>query len=285
MVAANVLTVIPYERRYRAQTLDLMSHSYQRHTHLDWYDPDEWIDAVSGVIRLAWRGAHLVGMMAASLPISGQSWLRMVAVADGSPENEVLERLWHPTAAALREAGAESCWVLLLEPWFEYYMPVLHMTEAERLITLRRDRETAPQVSAPDVTVSPATMDDVAAMTAVDHAAFMPPFQMTAQDMRRAYRFAALSTVARVNGTVAGYQLSTRHGDQGHLARLAVDPAVQGNGVGALLVADMAAAFLRRHVELVTVNTQKTNERSLRVYTACGFERSGYDIPIYRATL
>jgi [ribosomal protein S18]-alanine N-acetyltransferase len=285
VVAANVLTVIPYERRYRAQSLDLISYSFQRHSHLDWYEPDEWLDAVGGVTYLAWRGAHLVGMLSATAPSHGMSWIRLIAVADGLPEGDVLECLWRPTADALRAAGAASCWLLLLEPWLEYFTPVFGMTEAERLITLRREGDSVPDIGAPDVTVSLAALDDVPAMVAVDHAAFQPPYQMVPADMRRAYRFSALSSVARVDGTVVGYQLSTRHGDQGHLARLAVDPAMQGRRVGALLIADMAAAFARRGVELVTVNTQMTNERSLRVYAATGFRRSGYDIPIYRANL
>jgi ribosomal protein S18 acetylase RimI-like enzyme len=285
MVTTNTLTVTAYDRRDRSDVLDLFGYSYQRHAHLDWYEPDEWIDAVGGVIRLAWRGSHLVGMIAASLPMDGMAWIRLVAVADGAPETQVLEQLWRSTAAGLRDAGAQSCWVLMLEPWFEYYVPVFGMSEALRLVTLRREGGDLPNVNAPDVTVSPATLDDVAAMTAIDHAAFAPPFQMTAQDMRRAYRFATQSMVARVDGKIAGYQVSTRHGDQGHLARLAVDPAVRGKKTGASLVREMISSFLRRGVDLITVNTQMTNERSLRVYEACGFTRSGYDLPIYRVIL
>jgi ribosomal-protein-alanine N-acetyltransferase len=285
MVSTSALTVTAYDRRDRSDVLDLFGYSYQRHAHLDWYEPDEWLDGVGGVIRLAWRGSHLVGMMAASHPMQGMAWIRLVAVADGAPETEVLEQLWRSTAAGLRDAGAVSCWVLVLEPWFEYYVPVFGMSEAVRLVTLRREGSALQTVDAPDVTVSPATLDDIAAMTAIDHAAFAPPFQMTAQDMRRAYRFAAQSMVARVDGVIAGYQVSTRHGDQGHLARLAVDPAVRGKKIGARLVCEMASAFLRRGVDLITVNTQMTNERSLHVYTACGFTRSGYDLPIYSTRL
>lgn len=285
MVTANTLTITAYDRRDRADVLDLFSYSFQRHAHLDWYAPDEWLDAVGGVIRLAWRGSHLVGMMAASLPMDGMAWIRLVAVADGAPETEVLSLLWQSTAAGLRDVGAQACWVLMLEPWFEYYAPVFGMSEAVRLVTLRREGDSLPEVDSPDVTVSPAALDDVAAMTAVDHAAFAPPFQMTAQDMRRAYRFAAQSMVARVDGVVAGYQVSTRHGDQGHLARLAVDPAVRGKKIGARLVREMIASFARRGVDLITVNTQMTNVRSLRVYEACGFARNGYDLPVYSVRL
>ena len=286
VVASNsILTVTPYERRYRPDLLALLEYSYQRHTHLDWYEPDEWVDNVAGLTRLAFRGTHLVGLMAATLPVFGASWIRMVALADGTTETEVLEQLWASTAAALRQAGTRECWVLMLEPWFEYYMPLLDMTEAERLVTLRREGDPLPERPPSRIAVEFARLEDVDAMTAVDQAAFATPFQMTTQDMRRAYRFAALSSVARVDGRIVGYQLSTRHGDQGHLARLAVSPSMQGQGIGAALVCDMTAALLRRRVELVTVNTQISNTRSLSLYTACGFTRSGFDLPIYRALL
>lgn len=285
MVSTSALTVTAYDRRDRADVIDLLSYSYQRHIHLDWYEPDEWLDAVGGVIRLAWRGAHLVGLLAASHPMHGVAWIRLAAVADGAPEAEVLALLWQAVAAGLRDAGTQSCWILMLEPWFDHYMPVFDMRESVRLVTLRREGDVLPVIDLPDVTVSPATLDDVAAMTAIDQAAFGPPFQMPAHDMRRAYRFAAQSMVARLDGRIAGYQVSTRHGDQGHLARLAVDPAVQGQRIGARLVCEMAAAFLRRGIDLVTVNTQITNERSLHLYERCGFIRGGYDLPIYSVRL
>ncbi len=146
VVASNsILTVTPYERRYRPDLLALLEYSYQRHTHLDWYEPDEWVDNVAGLTRLAFRGTHLVGLMAATLPVFGASWIRMVALADGTTETEVLEQLWASTAAALRQAGTRECWVLMLEPWFEYYMPLLDMTEAERLVTLRREGDPLPE--------------------------------------------------------------------------------------------------------------------------------------------
>lgn len=283
---ASALTVVPYERRYRSATVDLIDYSFQRHTHLDWYEPDEWLDNVASVVQLAFRGTHLVGMLATTMPMGGTAWLRLVAIADGAPEAQVLERLWLPTADALRAAGAESVWALILEPWLEYFTPLFGMQEAERLVTLRREGDALPVLpDQPEIVIEQATMDDVGAMAAVDQAAFSPPYQMTAQEMRRAYRFAAMSTVARLDGRLIGYQLSTKHGEQGHLARLAVEPSLQGRGIGALLVRDLTAAFLRRHVEHITVNTQMTNARSLQLYASCGFERAGFDLPIYKATL
>ncbi|MBK9126035.1 MAG: GNAT family N-acetyltransferase [Chloroflexi bacterium] len=278
------LTVVPYERRYRAEVLDLISYSYQRHVHLDWYDADEWLDHIGGIVQLAWRGTHLVGMLGASYPTDGMAWLRLAALADGVHEQEVMDRLWVPLVDAMVVAGVRQCWVLALEPWLDYALAPLGLRQVEMLVTLRREGAALPPVDSHGVTLHTATIDDVEEMTAIDQAAFAPPYPMSAHDMRRAYRTSAISTVARLDGRMVGFQISTRHGDQGHLARLAVLPELQGHGIGVLLTRECVAAFLRRQVDAVSVNTQASNTRSLKTYQALGFARTGYDLPIYAAT-
>lgn len=278
------LTVVPYERRYRTEVLDLIGYSYQRHMHLDWYEADEWFDSVGGIVQLAWRGKQLVGMLGASYPSDGMAWLRLAALADGVSEQEVMGRLWTPLAHAMIAAGVRTCWVLAFEPWIDYAVTPLGLRQVETLVTLRREGDALPYIAAHGVTLHTATINDVDGMAAVDQAAFAPPYPMSAHDMRRAVRTSAISTVARLNGRIVGFQISTRHGDQGHLARLAVLPEVQGRDIGALLTRECIAAFLRRQVESVSVNTQASNERSLKTYQALGFERTGYDVPIYTAT-
>lgn len=288
MVAARTtLTVIPYERRYRAQVLDLIEYSYQRHMHLDWYEPDLWLDLAEETTHLAFKGTQLMGMMAASAPIQGSSWLRMIALSASADEAETLQQLWRVTAATLRAAGTSTVWVLLVEPWLGQHMPLLEMTQTELLVTLRREGATMPVYPrAQHVNIEPATLLDLPAMIEIDHAAFMPPYPMTPQEMRRAHRFAEQSRVARAeNGEILGYQISNRHTEQGHLARLAVSPHAQQHGIGSALVQDMLYHFHRRGINYVSVNTQLSNTRSLHLYTACGFSRSGYDIPIYQALL
>lgn len=277
------LTIVPYERRYRADVLDLMNYSYQRHAHFDWYDPDEWLDQVGGIVQLAWRGTHLIGMLGASHPVGGISWLRLAALADGVHEHEVMGQLWEPLVDAMTAAGVRQCWVLALEPWLDYALAPFGLRQVETLVTLRREGGALPPADPHGVTLHTATIDDVPEMTAIDQAAFAPPYPMSAHDMRRAYRMSAISTVARLGGRVVGFQISTRHGDQGHLARLAVLPELQGRGIGALLVRECIAAFMRRQVTVVSVNTQASNTRSLKTYHAFGFERTGYDLPIYAA--
>ncbi len=82
---------------------------------------------------------------------------------------------------------------------------------------------------------------------------------------------------------IVGYQLSTLYFDGAHLARLAISPVAQGKGVARALLSDVLTRFDRRGVRTMTVNTQSSNLRSQRLYTGYGFERNGYDLPVWIA--
>jgi len=282
MVTTAALTVMPYERRYRSQVLELIQYTYLRHTHFDWYEAEEWLDSMGGLTRLAWRNGHLAGVMGANSPFNATSWVRVLCIAEGISEAEVVTALWNSMRAGLRGAGALGCWLLALEPWIESHTARMGMSHTETLVSMRRGSSTPLQPApATPISLEPAAIQDVAAMAVIDQAAFIPPYQMNYPDIRRAYRNGTTSTIARLDDQIVGYQISTRHGATGHLARLAVMPGHQGRQIGAALVREVVAAFLRRQVEVVTVNTQASNLRSQHLYQAYGFERSGYDTPMF----
>jgi ribosomal protein S18 acetylase RimI-like enzyme len=68
-----------------------------------------------------------------------------------------------------------------------------------------------------------------------------------------------------------------------HLARLAVDPRAQGMGVGAALLNGALRHFARRGLNVMTVNTQHSNDRSQRLYLRAGFRHNGYNMPVWMA--
>jgi ribosomal protein S18 acetylase RimI-like enzyme len=71
----------------------------------------------------------------------------------------------------------------------------------------------------------------------------------------------------------------------GHLARLAVRPEYQGNGIGEALVRDMLSQFYRRGAQTVSVNTQKDNRASISLYQKAGFRLTGEEYPLYQISL
>lgn len=286
MLSATTLTVLPYERRFRSQVIDLVSSTYRRHNQFDWYSFDEWLDSGVGITQLAWRNGHLAGVMSASQPLNATAWIRAICLSETAKEAEVIATLWQSMRLILRDKGVVSCWLAALEPWVEAHTAQMGMTRSEMLISMRRESGLAlPPAPEVNITLEVGSLDSIAALTAIDHAAFVPPFQLSHPDIRRAYRISTTCTVAKVGDETVGFQISSRHGKVGHLARLAVLPAYQGRGIGAALVREMIAAFLRRQVEVMTVNTQLSNTRSQVLYHAYGFERNRYDTPMFSVSL
>ena len=281
----NKINIQPYERRYRAAVNDLLFRSNRVHTHLDWHDAQTWIDLTDVPILLAWHGSRLVGVMAASQPMGGTCWLRIIAIADALPARPLLHRLWQDMCAVLKQMHIHTVGLLIISDWLSNYVAQLGFSYTEDIITLQRDGTYVPPAKSKPPIIRNASNDDLPRLVEVDHMAFVPPWQLSSNDLRQAKRIAATCTVATQDDTIIGYQLSTVFRKSGHLARLAVTPETQGKGIGSALLDQLIRQFSRRGVTTITVNTQSTNIKSQRVYAYYGFERNGYDLPVWMASI
>lgn len=285
MALTTAISVTPFERRYRARLDDLLAFSYHVHTHLDWHDAGEWLDAHTAPARLAWLDGRLVGLLVVSEPLHAAAWVRLAAVDDAAPARPALEAMWRDLLPELQAAGLGTVSILVARTWIEDYLAGLGFAFDENVVTLQRSGPPPEAAGVPGLTLRQALPADLARMAAVDHAAFSPPWQLSLADLRQAQRIASSSTVAVLDAAVVGYQISTLYRDGAHLARLAVDPAAQGQGIGAALVTDVIGRFARRGVALMTVNTQASNQRSQRLYRRLGFHHNGYDLPVWTASI
>ena len=280
------LIVMPYERRHQQAVLELLFYSRRSHTHLDWHKPAAWIEAFPSGVWLAWNQTHLVGVLAVAPVLSGASWLRIAAIDNAVEPADVLLPLWEAAVPSLQAEGAVQVYLLLLHLWLEDLLPLMMLQAREDVVTLYRNSLVVPP--APDIpflSVRDAYPEDTALLMQIDHAAFIPPWQMPLDDMRQAIRQAASATILFSQGEAVGYQISTRHQTSGHLARIAIHPSVQGQGLGAALLDETLRRFLRRGVRAITVNTQASNVQSQRLYERYEFRRNGFDLHVYGADL
>jgi ribosomal protein S18 acetylase RimI-like enzyme len=282
----NSLTTAPYERKYRQDVLSLLFYSRRTHSHLDWYHPGDWLDNGRFLMQMAQGDDEIAGFMGVSLPLNGTSWVRLLAIRQGYDPGALLRMLWSALQHRLHDPGGHLLSVLVVNRWLTAHLPVLGMHYLEDVVTLYRRGTDLPAMPRTPVTIHPAYLEDLDAITRVDHQAFDPPWQMTGYDLRQAQRQAASCTLAKnVDGDVIGYQLSTQHRTTAHLARLAVSPQMQGQRVGAALLHHLIRALNKRGVRSMTVNTQDSNIRSQKLYQRYGFERNGFDLPIWQMTL
>ena len=281
----SALTITPYQRRHLQQIRDLLFHSSYVHSHLDWLDSDQWLETGDTITHLAWQRGRLVGMIALSSPLNGSTWIRLAAVTDHVDPESVLCLLWADLVPRLRQLDVHTVGLLIVNDWVGRYAPALGFQYGEEIITLARAGYDMPNPLPNRPKIRVAEMRDLSQLATLDQAAFGPPWQMSLYDLRQAYRIASSCTDATKDDLILGFQISTFFFDGAHLARLAVHPSIQGQGIGGALLGDLLERYTRRGIHLMTVNTQESNHQSRRLYQRFGFEPNGYNLPYWFAEL
>ena len=279
------VNVIPYARRYRRELMNLLQTDEYLHIHLDWSSVDEWLSDSDTPIFLAFQDRILVGAMAGSPALDGSAWLRLIALSHRVDTDSLLAALWPVLKADLVTKGINEVAVLALRPWIVPHIGQLGFTFRDSIVTLRRESKDVPPPLRSDVKVRNADWREAPTVAGVDHAAFSSIWQLSSSSLQQAARSSSSFTVAELDNHIVGYQISTLYRDGAHLARLATLPAVQGTGIGGVLLTELIQYFIRRGVYSVSVNTQQTNTKSLRLYQRFGFDFTGLNMDVWSSSL
>lgn len=283
MFGERKTTVRPANPSDRNTILTLIRFETHGHAHLDWKPVEDWLGTQPYL--LAERGRRALGALAAPPDPTDTAWLRLFVTVDDLPPAELWNLLWPRAAAALVEAGVHTAAALSLDGWIDPLVKSAGFQQTHSVVVLSRRRAPAPALRPTPAHIRLAQPADYDAVAATDFSAFTSPWQMSAAVISDAIRRADYLTVAEVQGAIVGYQLTTPTSQGAHLARLAVQPAWQGQGIGAALVADLIDHSARRNYRELTVNTQDNNAGSLAVYQRMGFVRSSVQYPVYLLAL
>jgi GNAT superfamily N-acetyltransferase len=262
----------------------LVAQARLRHMHLDWREAPAWLRDPSLVCRVARINGQISTLMGATLVPQGEAWLRFILLAE-LRDRHSLDALWDTLSADLCARGVQQVSALLLEPWIAGSLAVWGFTRADAVVTLRRTAGPIPPPPRPPLLIRPVEEADLPTIAALDAEAFPPLWQHDEATLRIAWEHAATFTVLEYKGHILGYQLSTHYANAGHLARLAIQPRVQGRGLGGLLVSEMLRFFEALQITTITVNTQEHNIRSRRLYSRLGFEETNHSVPIWTVAL
>jgi len=258
----------------------LLNAAAWKHQHLDWLSAMDLVGQQPFLLAL--EGETPVGCLACPPDLPDVAWLRLFAVAPGFSLTRAWERLWAGALALTRSRGAALAAAL---PVIDWLPPLLERSGFERrsaVVFLEwRGRTPPPGRPCPAVirSMRPA---DLRAIAAVDQYAFGPLWRLSERSLAAALAQAQVASVAVVDGRLVGYQISTASALGAHLARLAVGPEAQGEGVGRALVIDALHALVQRGFAKVTVNTQTDNAPSLQLYSGLGFLRTEQEYPVYQ---
>ena len=255
------------------------------HRHLDYRPPLDWFGKEPFLVLE--QNQSIVSTLACPPDPAPVAWMRLFAAASRPLAESSWIQLWEEARTNLRSMEKPRLAAAIpMQSWFERLVSASGFEQTHRIVMLSWENRSLPAaLPVEGLNIRPMTLDDLQAVQRVDAAAFPLIWQHSLAYLELAFRQAAVATVAEKDGDLVGYQISTGTPIGGHLARLAVEPDLQHLGIGRVLLHDLLTQFMRRGARTVTVNTQKNNSASLKLYRHMGFVLTPEEYPIYQIDL
>ena len=259
----------------------LLNHADRPAIHNWWWEEHLGQDA----FLLALAGKRLVGALLAWPDAGPVAWVRLAVLARSVDVGPWLDRCLPPLVAALRPLGARRLGWTDTGGWAGTALQTRGFQQRTRLATLTKTDRKLPSISIPGVRIRDGQPEDIEAVVRVDRAAFPPPWWLSVQTLERIREKSACFLVAEQAGRCVGYVEARMTKRSAHIGRLAVAPRFQQQGIGSLLLAEALALLWQQGTEQVTLNTQKHNRASQRLYLQAGFHPSGERINVWEREL
>lgn len=265
----------------RSRLANLIHFSQYIHQHLDWKSPVEWIG--QRPYLLMERKEVLLAALACPPDLPDITWVRLFSVSSSVAVAEAWRWLWQATRDELSSMGKFHVSALSLQSWLNELLEASEFIHTDNVIILLKDSTTpCPRPNPTHASIRAMMPEDLPAVVKIDHAAFGLDWKNSLEALELAFQQASFSRVTEWDDEIVGYQFSTSSTMGGHLARLAVEPHLQGKGIGYLLVHDVLEHFKKQGVMHVTVNTQQKNSASLALYAKAGFKITGESYRVYQ---
>ena len=251
------------------------------HRHLDWYSPLDWIGKYPFLV--AEQRGSIISALAAPPDPCCVAWIRLFAVVEQIPRFDVWERLLSDTIVRLHEMqGTKSIAAIAIQDWFGHLLQSSGFSNTQEVILLEWKPESLSTNDLIGTNIHPMDMSEIDQIMSVDAESFEPIWQNSRETMEKAYETAVYCTVIKDGSSIVGYQISSATPMGGHLARLAIRPEFQRQGLGRALVQDTQNYFYQQKAKQVTVNTQSDNPSSMALYEDAGFRKTGEAYPLFQ---
>jgi ribosomal-protein-alanine N-acetyltransferase len=274
--------VRPADLNDHQQLSNLIFFETHLHRHLDWRSPLEWLGA-----PFYWaleEGRHITAALACPIEVAGIAWVRLFVYSGRwSPEN-AWSMLWDTARGEIAKAGGAKVAAITMHHWFQDVLAANGFENRQQIVMLEWHGFASQHWmvrEAPGIQIRKMNVSDLQSVMQTDHASFDPLWHNSLDTIERAYAQALYATVAESTDGIIGYQMTTGHKQRAHLARLAVNPNMQGQGIGQMLVGDLYTKLTHSGIPRLSVNTQSDNASSLSLYKKMGFTRTGEEYPVY----
>lgn len=271
------------------QIKSLLTTAPWRHKHIDWSEPESWIGSPDFVMSQASSGAK--GCLAIVADPAPGAWMRLAALErQGFNQSQAFLQMATMVDAVcdrLQKSGVSIVGWMAPIAWPDEWPERLGFVESERVITFQKPTFRLPSLKPlAGLEIRPATLDDMAPLAAIEQRAFAPIWRHSARGLSIAMAHAFSFDVAWLDGKRVGFQHSAPGRRPAvHLARITVDPTVQGQGVGSHLLAHAIKEYQRRGAIEMTLNTESANVDAQRLYARFGYVPNGHKFPLYTMDL
>jgi len=252
------------------------------HRHLDWRAPLDWLERKPFV--LLEEDQRVEAVLACPSDPPEVAWIRLFAVANRVDLAAIWLPLWELAYQRLQEQAPQPHSAAIpLTSWFRSLIEMSGFQQTNEVVVLKWKAAKPKWMDRRSLAIKlrPMNRNDIPRVAEIDHQAFNPPWQVSLDGIVAGFNQSALAMVAEYDTTIVGYQICTAANNGGHLARLAVLPEWQHQGIGSILVMDVQQQFFEQGYDQVTVNTQADNQTSLLLYEKLGFQRTGEAYPLY----
>jgi ribosomal protein S18 acetylase RimI-like enzyme len=262
------------------QIANLIYYEPYIHRHLDWRTPLDWLGEQE--FWVAEYGKLVTSALACPIDPLKIAWIRLFASSGDLTLTDSWSSLWQVALDSLAAQDGVTVAAITTQDWFVPLLQSSGFSVTQHIVILEHDGKSMPRFNHPaGISIRPMITSDLPAVAELDAAAFVPLWQNSLDALQHALAQAGWATVAESTEGIIGYQISTYNPFGGHLARLAVHPHAQRQGIGKALVLDLLKESTTRGLRKLTVNTQDDNQASLALYQDIGFHRTKEEYPVY----